>query len=48
VTKDDSGQEKVSCVCGGSQPGTPAGVAPRQQGLFEGLFSFFNKLFGGK
>jgi hypothetical protein len=48
VTKDDSGQEKVSCVCGGSQPGTPVGVAPRPQGLFEGLFSFFNKLFGGK
>ena len=48
VTKDDSGQEKVSCTCGGSQPGTPGGVATRPPGVFDGIFSFFNKLFGGK
>jgi hypothetical protein len=52
VTKDDSGNEKVSCICGGTQPGTPAGVAPSPQGFFEGIskgiISFFNKLFGGK
>jgi hypothetical protein len=48
VTKDDSGQEKVSCGCGGTQAGTPAGVATRQPGFFDGIASFFNKLFGGK
>jgi hypothetical protein len=48
VTKDDSGQEKVSCGCGGSQPGTPSGVATRQPGIFESIVSFINKLFGGK
>lgn len=48
VTKDESGQEKVSCGCGGSQPGTPVGVATRQQGIFAAIASFFNKLFGGK
>jgi hypothetical protein len=48
VTKDDNGQEKVSCNCGGSQPGTPAGVAPQPQGIFESIASFFSRLFGGK
>jgi len=48
VTKDDSGQEKVSCGCGGSQPGTPSGVATRQPGIFESIVSFINKLFGGR
>lgn len=48
VTKDDSGQEKVSCGCRGSQSGTPSGVATRQPGIFESIVSFINKLFGGK
>ncbi|MDD1684775.1 MAG: hypothetical protein LUQ19_02660 [Methanoregula sp.] len=48
VSKDDSGKEKVSCVCGGTQPGTPGGVAPSQPGIFEAIASFFNRLFGGK
>jgi len=48
VTKDASGQEKVSCGCGGTQAGTPIQVATRQPGFFDGIASFFNKLFGGK
>ena len=50
VTKDDSGQEKVSCGCGGISPatGTPAGVVSRQPGILEAIGSFFNRLFGGK
>jgi hypothetical protein len=47
TTKDDSGQEKVSCGCGG-QAGTPAGVATPAPGIFEVITSFFSKLFGGK
>lgn len=50
VYKDDSGNEKVSCGCGGiSQAGgTPVGTATRQPGFFDGIAGFFNKLFGGK
>ncbi len=48
VTRDDSGQEKASCGCGGSPAGTPPGVATRQPGIFESIASFFNKLFGGR
>lgn len=47
VARDDSGKEKISCTCGGSQPGT-AGVAPGPMNFFESIASFFNKLFGGK
>jgi hypothetical protein len=45
TTRDDSGQEKVSCGCGA---GTPAVVATRPQGLLESIASFFSRLFGGK
>ena len=49
VTKDDSGQEKVSCGCGGvSQMATNSGVVTRQPGILEAIASFFSKLFGGK
>jgi hypothetical protein len=48
VTRDDSGQEKVSCGCGGLQTETPSGAATRQPGFFEAIGNFFNKLFGGK
>ena len=50
VYKDDNGNEKVSCGCGGiSQAGgTPVGTATRQPGFFDGIASFFSKLFGGK
>jgi hypothetical protein len=48
VTKDESGQEKVSCGCGGTQTGVPVKVASPPQGFFEAIGSFFNKLFGGK
>lgn len=48
VTKDDSGREKVSCTCGISQTGTPAGIAPRPQGIFEAIGNFISRLFGGK
>ena len=50
VTKDDSGQEKASCGCGGlsQATGTPVGVITRQPGFLEAIGSFFNRLFGGK
>jgi hypothetical protein len=50
VSKDASGQEKVSCGCGGVSQvsGTPLGVATRQPGFLESIGSFFNKIFGGK
>ncbi|WP_292348386.1 MULTISPECIES: hypothetical protein [unclassified Methanoregula] len=50
VYRDDSGNEKVGCGCGGiSQAGgTPAGTVVRQQGFFEGIGEFFRRLFGGK
>jgi hypothetical protein len=48
VTRDDSGQEKVSCGCGGTQSGTSPVAATRQPGFFDGIASFFNRLFGGK
>jgi hypothetical protein len=44
VTKDDSGQEKVSCGCSG----TLSQVAARQPGILESIGSFFNRLLGGK
>ena len=47
-TKDDSGQEKVSCGCGGTRPGHPPGWQPARRGFFEAIASFFNRLFGGK
>jgi hypothetical protein len=48
VIKDDSGQEKVSCGCGGSPPVTPAAAVTRQPGILEAIGSFFSRLFGGK
>jgi hypothetical protein len=48
VAKDESGQEKVSCGCGGSQPVTPSVAVTREAGIFEVIGSFFSKLFGGK
>jgi hypothetical protein len=49
VYKDDSGNEKVGCGCGGLlQTGTPAGVASRPQGIFESIGDFFSRLFGRK
>jgi hypothetical protein len=48
VTKDDSGQEKVSCGCGGSPTVTPAVAVTRQPGILEVIGSFFSRLFGGK
>jgi len=44
VTKDASGQDKVSCGCGG----TLSQVAARQPGILESIGSFFNRLLGGK
>ena len=50
VYKDDSGNEKAGCGCGGISPaGASTTVTPvRQQGFLGGFFDFFNKLFGGK
>jgi hypothetical protein len=48
ITKDDSGQEKVSCGCGGAATGTPSQGASPQPGIFEAIGSFFRSLFGGK
>ena len=45
VSKDASGQEKVSCGCGGI---SPVSTVTRQPGVFDGIADFFNKLFGGK
>jgi hypothetical protein len=48
VTKDDTGQEKVSCGCGGSQQVKATVAVQRQEGIFEAIRSFFSRLFGGK
>jgi hypothetical protein len=50
VSRDNSGNEKVSCGCGGISPagGAPSGTPVSQPGFLDGIFSFFNKLFGGK
>ena len=50
--KDDSGQEKVSCGCGGSATGTPSQITTHPLGILEtigsSIGSFFSRLFGGK
>jgi hypothetical protein len=48
TTKDNSGQEIVSCGCTGSPAGTGGGAGTSPQSILSAIGSFFNRLFGGK
>jgi hypothetical protein len=45
ISKDERGNENVSCGCGGI---SPVSSVTRQPGVFGGIADFFNRLFGGK